>query len=390
MSGVSGMDGAEASLAGQGKGAERRAPTDLDSATLVVDPLLPADMRYALACASGKLVPYSGPVPDPESPRNGASGCLVIAGIFFFVATLGFVNGATGGGYTMLAVGGIATLFALLARPGARDVAAARAPVTQHRRYVLPATDIDAGHWQLWKRAVDARNRIVRAEVVSAGQIDSVQVAEVLPQRLWEIAERLARLSEVRARHQEILGSIAPDDPDVAPAVSRQRRAQEIAAADVARRVGNLEIFADLVERADNATRKESVLRELHALDDKHAELIAGVGDTAADADLTRRLADDVTAVIEQAREAIRDANDAARSLAALPDDEPADGPAGDADVADESLSASLGNPRVGRGVLAKGTSGACGGEKSVVDMPPMKRWHEGPAVSQYGSCYWR
>jgi hypothetical protein len=327
MGGVSGMDGADLPLGRERNGVQRRAPTDLDSATVVIDPQLSVEMRDALTVAGGRLVPYQGPVPAPVSPRNEAGGCLVIAGIFFFVATLGFVNGAVGGAYTMLAVGGVATLFALLARPGARDVAAARAPVTEHRRYVLPATDIDTAHWQLWKRAVDARNRIVRAEVVSAGHIDSVQVAEVLPQRLWEIAERLARLSEVRARHEEILGNVAPDDPDVAPAMSRQRRAQEIAAADVARRVANLEVFAELVERADGATRKESVLRQLHELDDKHAELIAGVGDTAADADLTRRLADDATAVIEQAREAVRRANDAARGLA-LPDDEP-DGESG-------------------------------------------------------------
>lgn len=310
------MDGASAPPGRPGDGFERHAATDLDSATVVIDPQLPLDVWAALASANRKLVPYRGPVPRAELPRNGAGGCLVVAGIFFFVATLGFVNGATGGGYTMLVVGAVATLFALLSRPGTRDVAAAQAPVTWHRRYVVPATDIDTAHWQLWKRAVDARNRIVRAEVVGAGHIDSVQIAEVLPQRLWEIAERLARLSEVRARQQEILGGIAPDDPDVAPAVSRQRRAQDIAAADVARRVRNLEAFADLVQRADSAIRKESVLTELHALDDKHADLIAAVGDTAADEDVAQRLADDVTAVIEQAREAIRQANDAARSLA--------------------------------------------------------------------------
>ena len=350
------MDGADESLTRQGEGAARRAATDIDSATVVVDPQLSRDMRDALTNSNGRLVPYQGPVPAPVSPRNGAGGCMVIAGIFFFVSTLGFVNGAAGGGYTMLALGAIVTLFALLARPSGRDVAAAHAPVTQHRRYVLPSTDIDAEHWHLWKRAVDARNRILRAEVVGAGRIDSVQVAEVLPERLWEIADRLARLSEVRARQQEILGEIAPDDPDVAPAVTRQRRAQRIVAADVARRVANLEVFADLVARADNAARKESVLRELHALDDRHADLIAGVGDTAADADFARRLADDVTAVVGQAADAIREANDGARSLA-LPGDEQADDPAGLTDdpaddpgsVPGESLPASLGTAYAAR-----------------------------------------
>jgi hypothetical protein len=106
--------------------------------------------------------------------------------------------------------------------------------------------------------------------------------------------------------------------------VNRQRQAQELVLSDVARRVGDLENFADLVEAADLATRKESIVRELHALDGTHADLLAGIGDTVTDADLARRLADDAAAVIEQARQAIEQANEAALSLA-LPADEPAD-----------------------------------------------------------------
>ncbi|MGH3295326.1 MAG: hypothetical protein ACRDP7_26380, partial [Trebonia sp.] len=154
---------------------------------------------------------------------------------------------------------------------------------------------------------------------------------EVLPQRLWDIAERLARLAEVRARHQEILGDVPPDDPDVAPAVTRQQRAQELALADATRRVGELEKFADLVDAADRAARKESIVRELNDLDDTHAELLAGIGDTALDDDLAHRLADDATAVIDQARQAIEQVNEAALALA--PPDED-DQPAGeDADA---------------------------------------------------------
>ena len=198
---------------------------------------------------------------------------------------------------------------------------------------MLPSTDIDAEHWKLWKRAVDAHNRITGADAVSAGRIDSVQVAEVLPQRLWDIAERLARLSEVRAQHRKILGDLPPDDPDVAPALTRQRRAQELALADTARRVSDLERFADLLDAADLAARKESIVRELNALDDKHADLLAGIGDTALDTDLAHQLAHDAIAVIEQARRAIEQANEAALTLA-LPGDEPGDEPDGeDADT---------------------------------------------------------
>jgi hypothetical protein len=85
--------------------------------------------------------------------------------------------------------------------------------------------------------------------------------------------------------------------------------------------VNDLETFADLVTAADLAARKESIVRELNALDDKHADLLAGIGDTALDADLAHQLAHDAIAVIEQARKAIEQANEAALTLA-LPGDE--------------------------------------------------------------------
>jgi hypothetical protein len=311
------MDGADGSVSRQGDGTVRRAAKHIDKATVVIDPSLPWDVREALVRAGGRLVPYRGPVPAPALPANGARGCS-----FFVVAIAGVGAGNPALAYTMLMFAGAGILMTMLGRPSAREVRTAHAPVTQHRHYVLPSTDIDADHWRLWKRAVDARNRIAGADVVNAGRIDSVQVAEVLPQRLWDIAERLARLAELRARHQEILGDVPPDDPDVAPAVSRQRRAQDLALADAARRVSDLEKFADLVDAADRAARKESIVRELNELDDTHAELLAGIGDTVLDSDVTHRLADDATAVIEQARQAINQANEAALTLA-LPADQP-------------------------------------------------------------------
>ncbi|HEY6497557.1 MAG TPA: hypothetical protein VIZ43_30120 [Trebonia sp.] len=304
----------------------RRAATHLDSATVVVDPALPREMWELLVRSGGRLVPYQGPVPEAASPAGRARGCAVLTGLFFAFAILGGAAGNLAFAFVMLMIAVTGFPLALAARPSEREIAAALLPITQHRHYVVPSTDIDAEHWQLWKRAVDARNRIAGASVVSDGHIDSVQVAEVLPERLWDIAERLARLAEVRAKHREILGDVTPDDPDVAPIVLRQREAQELVVSDVARRVDDLEKFADLVDAADLAARKESIVRELHALDDTHADLLAGIGDTVADADLASRLADDATAVIEQARRAIKQANDAALSLALpgqeLPEDE--------------------------------------------------------------------
>jgi hypothetical protein len=323
------MDGADASVARQGDGTVRGVARHVDSATVIIDPRLTTELREALIRAGRKLVPYQGPVPAPVSPANGAKGCAFIAGFFLVLAIAGVGAGNGALAYTMLMFAGTGLIMTLLGRPSAREITAAHAPVTQHRRYVLPSTDIDAEHWKLWKRAVDARNRIAGADVVNAGQIDSVQVAEVLPQRLWDIAERLARVAEVRARHKQILGDVPHDDPDVAPAVTRQRRVQELALADAARRVSELENFANLVAAADLATRKETIVRELNDLDDTHADLLARIGDTDLDNDLTHRLANDATAVIEQARQAIEQANEAALTLA-LPDDEPGGEPADD------------------------------------------------------------
>jgi hypothetical protein len=323
-----GMGGAETPVERPGDGPVPWPGEYLDGATVVTDPKLPEELREVLTQSTGKLVPYRGPVPEPASRTGSTQGCAFAAGFFFVLAVVGAGMGNGALAYVMLMFAGTGFLMSLLGRSSPTEIEAARAPVSQHRHYVQPSTDIDAGHWKLWKRAVDARNRIAAAGVVKAGRIDSVQVAEVLPDRLWEIAERLARLAEVRARHQEILGDVSPDDPDVAAIVTRQRQVQELALADTTRRVINLENFADLLDRADLATRKESIVRELNALDDSHAELLAGIGDTALDLHLAHRLTDDATAVLAQAREAIAQANEAALFLA-LPGDEP---PAEDTD----------------------------------------------------------
>ena len=76
------MDDADARIARQGDQdkAARRAVTHLDSATVVVDPGLPKEMREALAGSGLKLVPYRGPVPAPTGPRGAApTGGGVIA-----------------------------------------------------------------------------------------------------------------------------------------------------------------------------------------------------------------------------------------------------------------------------------------------------------------------
>lgn len=188
------------------------------------------------------------------------------------------------------------------------------AAVLYHQRYVCPPVDLDATARQSWQRALLATDKITRSDVVGQQLIDSVRVATVLPYHLWDIAERLARLSGLRAGHRQILDGVADDDPDVAVVLGPQRRAHELAADDIERRVRDLELFAASVADADAARRREAAVRSLADLNDVHRDLLARVGTGTDSSDLPE--AHDVQAVIDQANKAIKAANEAGRSLA--------------------------------------------------------------------------
>jgi hypothetical protein len=195
----------------------------------------------------------------------------------------------------------------------------ANVAVLYHRRYVRPSRDLDAAARQSWQRAVVAAEKISRSDVVRQQLIDSVRVTTVLPYHLWDIAERLARLSALRANHEDILDGVADDDPDVAVVLDPQRRAHELAADDIERRVHDLEVFACRVEEADAARHREEAVRRLADLNDVHRDLLARVGSDADPLGGDLPATHDVQAVIDQANKAIRAANEAGRSLA-LPD----------------------------------------------------------------------
>lgn len=190
-----------------------------------------------------------------------------------------------------------------------------------HRRYVVPRTDLDPESTQVWNRAITASDQIGASDVVRQQLIDSVPVVAVLPYRLWEIAERLARLTMVRSAQRELLHGTDPDHPDLAPAVHRQRRAQELASADIEKRVRTLEVLADRIREADGAKRRETAARRLCDLDSSHLDLLSGLDADVAGPDMTERVIDDINTLIEQSRRAIQEANEAARSLI-LPNDQ--------------------------------------------------------------------
>jgi hypothetical protein len=189
-----------------------------------------------------------------------------------------------------------------------------------HRRYVVPSTDLDPEARHVWSRAAGAVDTITASLVIREQRVDSVPVSVVLPDWLWEIAEKLALLTEARAGQRKILSGLDAGAPEVTAALDRQRRVRDMAAADVERKVRKLELLADRMAEADGAIRKvraaQEAVRDLAALNDSHADLLARIDHSGlTDTYEAERLSYDLQAVITQADEAIHQANEAAESL---------------------------------------------------------------------------
>lgn len=302
----------------------------MDSGAVVIDPAVGDEARQALArLPAAALVPYRKPAPVPATAAKNMT-----TPVGFGIAVAGFAAGFAALGTSfqwslnmVTPIAFCATVVALGEHVDRRRKArmASHPAIVWHGRYVVPGADFDAESWSLWERATAGEERIATATVVQQDLIDSVRVTATLPQRLWEIAERLALLSDARERQREILRDGIPDDPAIAATVGWQRRAQDRAGADIARRVADLEALAGLVAAADAAIGKETVASELASLNALHADLLARIGETDSDAEAMERMTGDVSALIEQAREAVSRVNAAATALA-LPDEEPAGG----------------------------------------------------------------
>ncbi len=284
---------------------------------------------------SGRLIPFKQPSPPaPHPPRvmsdtarkvlNSAIFTVIMLGAALIAATAGSVPfvvvflvltviptvacaravvDASDTGWTMLVTE--PTAGVRISDPG--NWYARHAAAYYHRRYVLPRTDIAEADKPVWSRAIVAANAIGESEVVRQQRIDSAQVAVALPQRLWQIAEPLARLSEVRERLQA-----ERDDADFAARVTRLDRELARVARRIEKRVAKLEAVAADLGEADAVLRREAKKERLKEIGDLLLELRARTEDTPDDLDVTEHMRLEVQAVIEQA-------NEAARSLA-LPD----------------------------------------------------------------------
>jgi hypothetical protein len=311
---------------------------------IVIDPEVPEAARRELEATSlSALIGFCDPLPAQEPPRDrdsaGGAGQARQPGVRLAVGTIAAVMmiligvGLSGGGpfsadlvFLALLIGlpcaaaGGLHLLQKASGPlpelrGGRPWARPAAAVTYRRRYVVPGLDLHGDMLGKWQRASQAARTIRASESVRLGLINSVEVAAVLPYHLWDIAERLALLSGPERRQASILRDLDPSDPDVQVVLGPQRRAHELALADIGKRIGRLEEFAALAAKADAARKRRRALEELAGLNGDYAELLVRLGD--ADDPLTEagRPAGELRAMAAEADAAVRLANEAGRAL---------------------------------------------------------------------------
>ncbi|WP_113701476.1 hypothetical protein [Nonomuraea lactucae] len=164
-------------------------------------------------------------------------------------------------------------------------------------RYVLPE-DLDYPCQRLLRRAQDAVEAVLGSQVQQAGLIDTIDNQVTLPEEVWQIAQRLSRLSAMHAEHRKLVPRDLPSS--MKDAVRPYSTALDAAWTSLSKRVRHLEEYAKQVLRADRAYHGH---RRLEALAERTPDYQRLIADTVRD---------------ELAREHIRQLGDQAQHVRRL------------------------------------------------------------------------
>lgn len=274
-----------------------------------VDPVIPAADRARLLAPHALLASACAARPprildclpvDPD--RRGAAvdggvmgmtmaGFIAIGGAIPYAIGVLIFQGAVGwqaasGRYALLLAEIIAAVTVVvfgsrIARFGQvtgrvpENVAARR----YHGRYLLD-TDFDASARTMLRRAQDAIDKVLDAEICRAGLLDSAATAQTLAEQEWEIAIALREQGRLRAARSSLPAAAEGAGPVTAEVLSWQVETAMLADASVAGRVAALEGYAEDVRAADAAYRDWRRAESLGGLRERHLEMLAR---TAAD-----------------------------------------------------------------------------------------------------------
>lgn len=274
---------------------------------LVIDPSLPAPVSAKLLASPQALrvsrVRGARPpvVPDPVA-------LFSLLGLLVLVLALTSVAGMV---LTLGAIGMVTGVRWMTKDPSERHARRRLRLALDHAdRFVLPE-DLDAECGAMLRRAQDAVETVLSSQVNQAGLIDTIDNGVTLPEEMWRIAHRLARLSAMRVEHRRIV----PRDPpsEVAEAFTPYRDALEAAQRSLNARVCALEDYAEQVRRSDGMFL---AYRQLELLAERTPDYERLVAEAAQD-QVTLPQIERMSEQAEQVRELFQQSIDGARRAGA-------------------------------------------------------------------------
>ncbi|MFG1699114.1 hypothetical protein [Nonomuraea sp. NPDC049309] len=213
---------------------------------------------------------------------------------------------------------GVIVLLRWLATDGAYRTTRRRLQLARAHaeHYVLPE-DLDHPCQMLLRRAQNAVDAIMNSAVHKERLIDSVDNQVSLPEELWQIAQRLRRLSSMHAEQRKLMPRELP--PDMEEAFRPYTSALDAAWTSLTRRVRHLEKYAKQVIKADKAYRTHQRLEKLAAKTPEYQQLLAETVRDELAHERMRELSDQAGHVRKLFEESIMEARQAAGELLRSP-----------------------------------------------------------------------
>ncbi|MFI7701325.1 hypothetical protein [Nonomuraea sp. NPDC049480] len=295
-------------------------------AKVIVDPAVPRDAanllrdnRKLLARIHAGWTPVHRRLRPPAGfiARLAVSGTAVVAALYGLVL---FIAGL----YTPFVVimtGAALLTVAVLVRTGPdaeveRRQALERDVHDKSReyagRYVL-RDHLDEPARALMARTQTAVEQVMGSRVNAEGLLDDARNGVMLPAQEWEIARLLAKLSELRAEHQEVVSEgLTPEVEAVAEPLAQALDSSDRA---VLARVEALERYAGHVADAERAYRARHQIERLSARLPRYEELLAESGADETAVPELGRLSEDADRLEQALRDSVSSAHEAFRHL---------------------------------------------------------------------------
>ncbi|WP_433431308.1 hypothetical protein [Nonomuraea sp. CA-141351] len=182
--------------------------------------------------------------------------------------------------------------------------------------YILPE-DLDHPCQMLLRRAQNAVDAIMGSRVHRDGLIDSIDNMVSLPEEVWQIAQRLRRLSSMHAEHGKLVPRELPSGLE--DAFKPYSSALDAAWTSLSQRVRHLEKYAKQVIKADKVYHAHRRLEALAAKTPEYQQLIAETVRDELAHQRIRELADQAAHVRKLFEESILQARQAAGELIRSP-----------------------------------------------------------------------